>query len=106
MARSKATGQVDRAKKKQGQAEPFEEDSETFFVEEPFAVYDCDQPPAQVHVTYGLTINLRNFESARVDVGITVPCRPDEAAQTLKKAQEWVGERVKNEARRVKPRRN
>ena len=34
--------------------------------------------PARVTAKYGLTINLGNYESARVDVGIELPCFVEE----------------------------
>lgn len=53
--------------------------------------------PASVSVSYGMTVNMGNFESARVDIFASLPCYPEE----MGKAQEWVskfvGEKVEAE---------
>lgn len=42
--------------------------------------------PAHVQAKYGLTINMKNYESARVDVSVTLPCYVEEVDPAFKKA--------------------
>ena len=42
--------------------------------------------PAWVKAGYGLTINLGNYESARCDVGVTLPCYVEEIEEAFKEA--------------------
>lgn len=42
----------------------------------------------------GRTINLGNYESARVDVRITVPCDPEALEEAYQFASEWVSEKI------------
>lgn len=42
--------------------------------------------PAFVRASTGLTINLGNFESARVDVSVTLPCYPEEVREAFGRA--------------------
>lgn len=58
--------------------------------------------PAIVTVEYGVTINLGNYESARVHHGIKVPCYTEEIGMASKWAEEWVKEKVKQEIASVK----
>lgn len=53
--------------------------------------------PAKVTVEYGLTINLGNFESAKVGVAVTVPCYFEELDDAYKWATRWAEERVGKE---------
>ena len=53
--------------------------------------------PAEVGVTFGLTVNLGNFKSARVDVSLKLPCYVEEADAAYDHAEQWVQERVKRE---------
>lgn len=43
-------------------------------------------PPAHVSVKYGLTVNLGNYEAARVDAGVTLPCYPEEVKEAFNTA--------------------
>jgi len=56
---------------------------------------------AEVSLTRGLTVNLGNYESARIDVGLKVPCYLEEAADAYKFAQRWTTERVESEKRMI-----
>jgi len=51
------------------------------------------------HVTHvgasmGLTMNLGNFEWARIDVWLQVPCDPANTDSAYKEATEWIEQRV------------
>jgi hypothetical protein len=58
--------------------------------------------PATVDVGYGLTINLGNFESARVDVRVSVPCYREETDAAYEWAKGWVGKRLEEEVRGIR----
>lgn len=47
-----------------------------------------------VTVEGGRTINLGNYESARIGVSITVPCDPHELGTAYDWASDWVSERI------------
>ena len=42
--------------------------------EDVVAVHKFETEPATVSVDYALTMNLGNYESARISVSVTVPC--------------------------------
>lgn len=59
--------------------------------------------PARVAVSMGMTVNLGNYESVRIDVSITVPCYFEEHEEAYSYARSWVEKRTLeevNEARR------
>jgi hypothetical protein len=53
--------------------------------------------PARVMVTKGLTLNLSNYESARITVGFESPCYPEELKEVEDCLNEFVEERLKQE---------
>lgn len=53
--------------------------------------------PAKVSIAMGLTLNLGNFETARVDVSITVPCYREESDGAYSYARSWVEDRLQAE---------
>jgi hypothetical protein len=62
--------------------------------------------PAKVHVSKGLTLNLGNFESARIDVSVAVPCYLEELDAAYRFADNWVETRLeveRNSVRKNKP---
>ena len=53
-----------------------------------------------ITVRLGATINKGNYESARVDIGITVPFDANSSAskeKTYKEAKEWAANKIKEE---------
>ena len=58
--------------------------------------------PAVVRRGYGMTMNLGNFESARIDISIEVPCYVEDVHLADKWAAEFVEERIKAVVRNVK----
>ncbi len=48
----------------------------------------------QIHTKLGKTINLGNYESARVDVGFTIPCYAEEMVRLFPKAYEFTEEKL------------
>jgi len=49
-------------------------------------VRSFESPHATVKVAYGLTLNLGNYESGRVDAGVELPCYPEEVDDAFKEA--------------------
>lgn len=73
-----------------------EVDNETLLVEKFL------EEPALVHVSYGLTLNLGNFESARIDVGLKVPCYKEQADDAYRVASSWAEERLQGEIAEIR----
>jgi hypothetical protein len=53
--------------------------------------------PAFVRVAVGQTYNLTNFESLRLDVSVTLPCRVEDVEDTYLRASEFVAEKLLEE---------
>lgn len=58
--------------------------------------------PAKVSVSNGLTLNLGNFESARLDVSVSVPCYREEIDDAYVFALNWVNNRISAEVSEVR----
>lgn len=56
---------------------------------------------AKVFVSMGLTINLGDFSSARIDVGLSVPCYAEERDAAYVETTEWVQSRVVAEQKKI-----
>lgn len=52
--------------------------------------------PASISVKAGITINLGNYESGRVDVMLTMPCYPEEVDEVYEDVKSWVDSRVEH----------
>jgi len=57
--------------------------------------------PASVSVKAGITINLGNYESGRVDVMLTIPCYLEEVDSIYEDAKSWVDGRVEHEKKEI-----
>jgi hypothetical protein len=53
--------------------------------------------PAYVRVSQGMTKNMGNYESLRVDVAITLPCYPEEVEEVLPKLGDKVAAYLERE---------
>lgn len=53
--------------------------------------------PAFVRVAAGGTYNLGNFESMRLDVSVTLPCRPDDIEGAYERASDFVSVKLGEE---------
>jgi hypothetical protein len=82
----KATVQTDFRRKNQSQQETTKQET----VEEGY--FPPGVEPALVRVSAGSTINLGNFESMRLDVSVTLPCRVEEIQETYVRASEYVSD--------------
>jgi aspartate/tyrosine/aromatic aminotransferase len=49
---------------------------------------------ASISVKAGFTKNLGNYESARVDVMLTMPCYPEEVDRIYEEVKDWVDARI------------
>lgn len=58
--------------------------------------------PATVSVKGGATINLGNYESARIDVMLSVPCYVEEIDEIFEKVKVWVDEKLAKEYQELK----
>jgi hypothetical protein len=58
--------------------------------------------PATVEIGYGLTLNIGNYESARVDVKVSVPCYREEVDAAYDFAKKWAEDRVRKEVSEVR----
>lgn len=53
--------------------------------------------PAEVGYEIGLTLNLGNYESARITVGVKLPCYVEELDVTLQRAKAWAEKHLETE---------
>ena len=70
--------------------------------EETIAVHKFQTEPAAVNLSFGLTLNLGNYESARLDVGGKFPCYKEEWDDTFEWAKAKIEERVADEVADIK----
>ena len=70
--------------------------------EEVVTTHVFEGPVAKVVRGYGLTLNLQNYESARLDVRVEVPCHVEDIDKADEWARQWVEERVKAEVAGVR----
>jgi len=59
-------------------------------------------PVAQITRSFGVTLNMGNFESTRVDVGIQIPCYLEDVERADEFAREFCEKRLKNEVLALK----
>jgi len=59
-------------------------------------------PVAYVKRGYGLTVNLGDYESARFDVSITVPCYMNDVNAADKWAEKWAEKRIAKEVQEIR----
>lgn len=57
--------------------------------------------PAHICVKLGRTINLGNYESAKIDVSVDVPCYVEECQRVYKEVMDFVQERLTEEVSKV-----
>ena len=58
--------------------------------------------PASVTVQYGLTLNQGNYESARIDVGVTLPCYREEIDGAVEEAKAIVSRKLSESVKGIK----
>lgn len=57
--------------------------------------------PAKVFMDLAVTINLGNYESAKISVGISVPCYKEEVDAAYDYAKNWISDRLQQEVAEV-----
>lgn len=70
--------------------------------EETLAVHEFVTAPAEVGLDLGLTLNLGNFESARISVHLTTPCYREEMDDAYRFVERWVKDRIGSEVAEVR----
>lgn len=88
-----------RHQKEDGGPETLIEEREDFLLEN--RMFDPDTPPIQVGLTMGITKNLGDYQSARMDIHITASCLPEEMELYLQRMQTWVEKRLGQEVRKI-----
>jgi hypothetical protein len=63
----------------------------------PLRVHRFLTEPAKVSVSMGLTINLGNFNSCRIDVSLSTPCYREETEDAYTHTRTWVESRLTKE---------
>ena len=66
--------------------------------EEKLVVREFEVEPARVRCGLGLTLNLGNFESLRIECGVDIPCYVEE----IPEAQKFCYKTAENELSRIK----
>jgi hypothetical protein len=54
--------------------------------------------PASVTVQLGLTLNMGNYQMARIDVGASIPCKSDELDAAYTTIKRWAEDKLRQEA--------
>jgi hypothetical protein len=62
--------------------------------EEVISVRKFETEPATVSVSVGVTRNMGNFESLRLNIGVTIPCYLEEITEVEKQATDWVDDKI------------
>jgi hypothetical protein len=65
--------------------------------QETIEVRNFETEPAEVGINYGLTINLGDFNSARVDVSVKIPCYVEEKDEAFANISAWAEDRIRKE---------
>jgi hypothetical protein len=70
------------------------------------SVHKFETVPAEVEVTMALTMNLGNYETARISVSARVPCYKEEMEEAYRFAERFVTEKVEAERNAIAGRRD
>jgi len=70
--------------------------------DEKLEIQTFDVEPAWIKVGCGVTINLGNFESARCDVGVTLPTYVEELSDAFKRAWGIAEEEIQRQVKEIK----
>lgn len=66
------------------------------------SIQEIKGPPAYVDYKMGYTTNLGSYESARVSVGVSIPCYPEELDEATSFAREYVDAEVAREILKIR----
>lgn len=70
--------------------------------EETIAIHRFATDATKIEVSLGLTLNLGNYESAKLSVGMTVPCYKEESDDAFEWAKNWIADRLKVEVKNIR----
>lgn len=59
--------------------------------------FSDESPAAFVRVGAGLTINMDNYESLRIDCAVTIPCSPQSLDEAYQIASDFVADKISEE---------
>lgn len=69
---------------------------------EQFGTVPVAGTPAMISFEAGLTLNLGNYESAKVTVGLKLPCDPRDLDAAYEKGKQWVAHRLQSEVEDIR----
>lgn len=58
--------------------------------------------PATISVKAGATVNLKNYESGRIDIMVSIPCYKEEIDDVFPRVKEFVDEKMAHEYQELK----
>lgn len=70
--------------------------------DETLEVHEFVTEPARVGLEYGLTLNLGNYESARIAVSVSIPCYKEEMEGAYDAAARWVESKIAQEVQDIR----
>ena len=100
--RHNATGRQETVvedRKKKGKPVVLEEKLGEWILET--RTFDPNTPPVELHLSMGLTKNLGEFQFARMDIGVSIPCMPEEMEHYFKRAKKWITTKLQREVQRI-----
>jgi hypothetical protein len=68
----------------------------------PTILKSSDGLPAHIEVGLGMTLNLGNYQSARVDVKLNMPCNAANVGQSYDEVYQWVSDKVEGVIESIK----
>ena len=63
--------------------------------------FDPDTPPVQIGLTLGMTKNLGDYQSARMDIHVTASCLPHEMEEYFERIAAWIEKKIGQEIRDI-----
>ena len=63
--------------------------------------FDPTKPPVVLKLALGLTKNLDDYQFARMDLGVEIPCMPEEVPEYYERARKWITTKIRKEVRRI-----
>jgi len=70
--------------------------------EEKLGVHKFQTEPATVSLEYGLTLNMGNYESCRLTVGIRLPCYKEQVEEAYEAASSWVETKISEQVTEIR----
>lgn len=70
--------------------------------DEVLEVRTFDSPHAEVSTNYGVTMSTGPYETARMSVGVVIPCYPEEIEEAMQFASDFCTSRVEKEKQEIR----